>query len=159
MEPELLRPARDSFTRPRIREPPGSRTCSHRMINNSGVTWTNASLPTNYWMSVASSTDGSHLIAVSLFDQGPQNPGVIWRSTNSGGQLERSCFDRLFQFSGNLGGRHHIGSGGCGARRDLHTRGTKCHRPGCASGFVRCHGWRPIGFDVECQQRRRLSVV
>jgi hypothetical protein len=55
------------------------------MINNSGVTWTNASLPTNYWMSVASSTDGSHLIAVSLFDQGPQNPGVIWRSTNSGG--------------------------------------------------------------------------
>jgi hypothetical protein len=51
---------------------------------DSGVTWTNASPPTNYWTSVASSTDGTHLIAVSLFDQSPQNPGVIWRSTNSG---------------------------------------------------------------------------
>jgi hypothetical protein len=51
---------------------------------DSGVTWTNASLPTNYWMSAASSTDGTQLIAVSLFNQSPQNPGVIWRSTNSG---------------------------------------------------------------------------
>jgi hypothetical protein len=52
---------------------------------DSGVTWTNASPETNYWMSVASSSDGTHLIAVSLFDQNPDNPGVIWRSTNSGG--------------------------------------------------------------------------
>jgi hypothetical protein len=51
---------------------------------DAGASWTNASPPTNYWMSVASSTDGTNLIAVSLFDQGPQNPGVIWRSTNSG---------------------------------------------------------------------------
>jgi len=35
-------------------------------------------------MSVASSSDGTHLIAVSLFDQNPGNPGVIWHSTNSG---------------------------------------------------------------------------
>jgi hypothetical protein len=51
---------------------------------DSGVTWTNVSPETNYWMSVASSSDGTHLIAVSLFDQNPDNPGVIWRSTNSG---------------------------------------------------------------------------
>jgi hypothetical protein len=52
---------------------------------NFGNTWTtNASLSTNYWTSVASSADGTNLIAVSLFDQSPDNPGVIWRSTNSG---------------------------------------------------------------------------
>jgi hypothetical protein len=49
-----------------------------------GNTWTNADVPTNYWMSVASSADGTNLVAVSLFDQSPDNPGVIWRSTNSG---------------------------------------------------------------------------
>jgi hypothetical protein len=49
-----------------------------------GNTWTNAGLPTNYWMSVASSANGSNLMAVSLFDQSPDYPGVIWRSTNSG---------------------------------------------------------------------------
>jgi hypothetical protein len=49
-----------------------------------GNTWTNAGLPTNYWTSVASSADGTNLIAVSLFDQSPDYPGVIWRSTNSG---------------------------------------------------------------------------
>jgi hypothetical protein len=49
-----------------------------------GVTWTNVSPSTNYWMSVASSSDGTHLIAVSVFDQTTANPGVIWRSTNSG---------------------------------------------------------------------------
>jgi hypothetical protein len=51
---------------------------------DSGVTWTNVSPSTNYWMSVASSGDGTHLIAVTLFDHGPQNPGLIWQSTNSG---------------------------------------------------------------------------
>lgn len=51
---------------------------------DSGVTWTNDIPPTNYWMSVASSADGTQLVAVSLFDQSPDNPGVIWRSTNSG---------------------------------------------------------------------------
>jgi hypothetical protein len=51
---------------------------------DSGATWTNASPPTNYWTSVASSTDGTHLIAVSLFDHSTLNPGVVWRSTNSG---------------------------------------------------------------------------
>jgi hypothetical protein len=49
-----------------------------------GVTWTNVSPSTNYWMSAAASADGTHLMAVSLFDHGPQNPGTIWRSTNSG---------------------------------------------------------------------------
>jgi hypothetical protein len=51
---------------------------------DAGITWTNVSPPTNYWMSVASSTDGTHLIAVSLFDHSTLNPGVVWRSTNSG---------------------------------------------------------------------------
>jgi hypothetical protein len=51
---------------------------------DSGVTWTNVSPSTNYWISVASSASGTNLIAVSLFDQSPANPGVIWRSTNSG---------------------------------------------------------------------------
>ena len=63
---------------------------------DSGTTWTNVSPETNYWMSVASSTDGTHLIAVSLFDQSPENPGVIWRSTNSGTNWSEDTFTGYF---------------------------------------------------------------
>jgi hypothetical protein len=51
---------------------------------DSGATWQPHALTLDDQYYVASSTDGSHLIAVSLFDQSPQNSGVIWRSTNSG---------------------------------------------------------------------------
>ena len=64
--------------------------------SDSGVTWTNVGPPTNYWMSVASSTNGTHLIAVSLFDQGTQNPGVIWRSTNSGVNWNKDALTGYF---------------------------------------------------------------
>jgi len=68
---------------------------------DSGVTWTNASPPTNYWTSVASSADGSHLIAVSLLDQSPQNPGVIWRSTNSGVNWNEDALTGYFSSAGS----------------------------------------------------------
>jgi len=67
---------------------------------DSGVTWTNASPPTNYWMSVACSTDGTRLIAVSLFDHGPPNPGVIWRSTNSGADWIEDALTGYFNSAG-----------------------------------------------------------
>ncbi len=63
---------------------------------DSGATWTNASPPTNYWMSVASSADGTHLIAVSLFDHSTLNPGVIWRSTNSGANWNEDALTGYF---------------------------------------------------------------
>jgi hypothetical protein len=67
---------------------------------DSGLTWTNVSPATNYWMSVASSSDGTHLIAVSLFDHGAQNPGVIWRSTNSGVNWNEDTLTGYFNASG-----------------------------------------------------------
>ena len=51
---------------------------------DSGTTWTPANPPSNYWNSIAVSADGTNLVATSLFDQSALNPGVIWRSTNSG---------------------------------------------------------------------------
>jgi len=67
---------------------------------DSGVTWTNASVPANYWMSVASSTDGTHLIAVSPFDQSTLNPGVVWRSTNSGVNWNEDALTGYFNSAG-----------------------------------------------------------
>ncbi|HXB59264.1 MAG TPA: sialidase family protein [Candidatus Acidoferrales bacterium] len=63
---------------------------------DAGVTWTNVSPSTNYWLSVASSASGSNLIAVSLFDQSPENPGVIWRSTNAGANWSEDPFTGYF---------------------------------------------------------------
>jgi len=67
---------------------------------DSGATWTNASPPTNYWMSVASSADGTHLIAVSLFDHSTLNPGVVWRSTNSGVNWNEDALTGYFNSAG-----------------------------------------------------------
>lgn len=52
------------------------------LSTNSGVTWTQANVPSNYWISVASSADGTKLIAASggVYAGG----GPIWTSTNSG---------------------------------------------------------------------------
>jgi photosystem II stability/assembly factor-like uncharacterized protein len=68
---------------------------------DAGTTWTNASPPTNYWISVASSADGSHLTAVSLFDQGPGNPGVIWQSTDSGVNWNEATLTGYFNSTGS----------------------------------------------------------
>lgn len=48
---------------------------------NLGVTWTLTSAPTNNWTSVASSSDGSKLVATASFYS---TPGPIYTSTNSG---------------------------------------------------------------------------
>jgi Tfp pilus assembly protein FimT len=45
-------------------------------------TWTQTSAPSNYWVSIASSADGTKLAAVA--SPGPANPGPIYVSTNSG---------------------------------------------------------------------------
>jgi hypothetical protein len=45
---------------------------------NSGVAWTQASAPTNYWSSIASSADGSKLVAVTM------NSNQVFTSTDSG---------------------------------------------------------------------------
>jgi hypothetical protein len=49
----------------------------------SGQTWTTTSAPTNNWSAVASSADGSKLVAVSA-NQGTAYTGSIYTSTNSG---------------------------------------------------------------------------
>jgi photosystem II stability/assembly factor-like uncharacterized protein len=59
---------------------------------NSGATWTLTSAPSNYWVSVASSADGSRLIASAQLNYTYDNsnpfivlsPDGIWTSTNSG---------------------------------------------------------------------------
>jgi hypothetical protein len=52
---------------------------------NSGITWTQTSAPSNNWVSVASSADGSKLVAASapVFINGGW-AGPIYTSTNSG---------------------------------------------------------------------------
>jgi hypothetical protein len=47
---------------------------------NSGITLTQTGAPTNNWMSVASSSDGTKLVAAAMNSQG----GQIYASTNSG---------------------------------------------------------------------------
>ncbi|HEX3717586.1 MAG TPA: hypothetical protein VH595_06435 [Verrucomicrobiae bacterium] len=54
---------------------------------NSGITWTQANVPSNYWTSVASSADGSKLIAAANYDSGgglytSTNFGITWMSNN-----------------------------------------------------------------------------
>jgi photosystem II stability/assembly factor-like uncharacterized protein len=51
---------------------------------NSGVTLTQTTAPTNNWMSVASSADGSRLVAVASIINGTTNGNVIYTSTDSG---------------------------------------------------------------------------
>lgn len=67
---------------------------------DSGSTWTNASPQTNYCPSVASSSDGTHLIAVSLLDQSLQYPGVTWRSSNSGVNWSEDILTGYFNSAG-----------------------------------------------------------
>jgi hypothetical protein len=50
---------------------------------NSGVTWTQASAPNAYWGSVASSADGTKLVAAMDCD-GNYNPGPIYTSIDAG---------------------------------------------------------------------------
>jgi hypothetical protein len=49
---------------------------------DSGKTWTTTSAPTNWWVSVASSADGTRLVAVASTDN--NGDGMVYRSTNSG---------------------------------------------------------------------------
>jgi hypothetical protein len=63
------------------------------LSSNSGLTWaTPAGAPTNTWVSIASSADGSHLVAASIFDgtgsvygiYTSADSGVTWARVNSG---------------------------------------------------------------------------
>jgi photosystem II stability/assembly factor-like uncharacterized protein len=51
---------------------------------NFGTTWTQTSAPSNYWTCVASSADGSELIATALGQSGSYTPGPIYTSTDFG---------------------------------------------------------------------------
>jgi hypothetical protein len=55
---------------------------------DSGVSWTRTSAPTNEWSSVASSADGTKLVAVAFWDfvggLGLLGDGLIYTSTNGG---------------------------------------------------------------------------
>jgi hypothetical protein len=51
---------------------------------NSGSTWSPASVPSGGWVSVASSADGTHLVAASQPNVEYYTPGLIYFSTNSG---------------------------------------------------------------------------
>lgn len=51
---------------------------------DSGITWARTSAPANYWLSVASSADGTHLAAVSQDNGAGDDSGAIYASIDSG---------------------------------------------------------------------------
>lgn len=58
--------------------------CPIYISTNSGTTWAATSAPSNHWTCVASSADGTKLVAVASSLSGPQDLGPIYTSTNSG---------------------------------------------------------------------------